>query len=141
MPNSTANNWVFISGVFDLFHDGHRDLLKQAADYGKVFVAVNGDKYVRRVKGPLRPIYTATERMIHVIDSGYVACACINEEDSPLNLILGLKPAYIAVGSDYTVDKIVGLKEAAKWGGKAIIIPRVNPISTTRILQGKHQHG
>jgi rfaE bifunctional protein nucleotidyltransferase chain/domain len=134
------NKIVFISGVFDLFHDGHKDLLRQAAEYGRVFVAVNGDKYVRKTKGPLRPIYPANERMQHVIGSGYASWVCVNEEDSPLSLILGLKPAYLAVGSDYTLDQIVGLKEAAGWGGQAVIVPRTNPISTTRILQGKHQH-
>ncbi len=130
---------VFISGVFDLFHNGHTELLKVASEYGKVFVAVNCDAYVRRVKGSLRPIDAAIKRMQNVIDSGYVSWACINEEDSPLNLILGLKPDYLVVGSDYTIDRIIGLKEAAAWGGRAIIVPRTQNISTTSIIHGKYQ--
>lgn len=129
---------VFISGVFDLFHQGHIDLLKAAAKYGKVFVAINCDDYVRLAKGSQRPVNSERKRVHDVINSGYAAWTCVNYEDTPLGLILGLKPDYIAVGSDYAVDDIVGLKEAAAWGGQAVIVPRLNPISTTLILQGKN---
>lgn len=128
---------VFISGVFDCFHEGHEDLLRAASDYGTIFVAVNNDKYVRKHKGKGRPRDTASIRASNVIGSGLVGMVCINEEDSPLNLILGLKPKWIAVGDDYTLDRIVGLKEAAAWGGRALIIPRVRPISTTQIIKSK----
>jgi rfaE bifunctional protein nucleotidyltransferase chain/domain len=128
---------VFISGVFDCFHDGHRDLLRQASEYGDVFVAVNSDAYVKKHKGKGRPHDKASIRMVNVIDSGFVSYVCINEEDSPLNLILGLKPEFLAVGNDYSADRIVGLQEGAAWGCKAIIVPRVRPISTTQILKEK----
>lgn len=131
------NKKVFISGVFDCLHDGHRDLLRQAAEYGDVFVAVNCDAYVKKHKGKGRPRDTAIQRMINVVDTGFVRWVCINEQDSPLSLITEFKPDWIAVGGDYTLDRIVGLKEAAAWGGKAVIIPRVIPMSTTKILQGK----
>ncbi len=131
------NRKVFVSGVFDCFHKGHKELLVAASLYGNVFVAVNNDAYVRKHKGKGRPVDKALTRMMNVIQSGYVSLACINEKASPLDIILAYKPDYIVVGSDYTIDKIVGLKESASWGGKAIIVPRVNSISTTQIINSR----
>lgn len=126
---------VFVSGVFDCFHAGHKYLLKSAAEYGSVFVAVNDDAYVRRIKGEGRPIDKATKRAANVIDSGYVDMVCINDADSPLELIVALKPKFLVVGSDYQIKDIVGLAESKIWGGAtAVIVPRVFGISTSQII-------
>ena len=47
---------VFTNGCFDLLHKGHLDLLSNAAGFGdKLFVGLNSDKSVKKLKGDSRP--------------------------------------------------------------------------------------
>ena len=47
---------VFTNGCFDLLHKGHIDLLLNAAAFGdKLFVGLNSDKSVKKLKGDSRP--------------------------------------------------------------------------------------
>ena len=42
---------ILVSGAFDPLHIGHILLLKEAAEYGKVTVALNSDEWIIRKKG------------------------------------------------------------------------------------------
>jgi D-beta-D-heptose 7-phosphate kinase/D-beta-D-heptose 1-phosphate adenosyltransferase len=53
---------VLTNGCFDLLHVGHVFSLKQAAQFGQLWVALNGDESVRQLKGPSRPIIGEWER-------------------------------------------------------------------------------
>jgi len=55
---------VLANGCFDLLHVGHIRYLRAARRLGDVlFVGVNGDAAVRRLKGPGRPLVPAAERV------------------------------------------------------------------------------
>ena len=56
-------------------------------------------------------------------------------EDTPLELVLALRPNVIAKGGDYTVDTIVGAREVREWGGEAVAIPLTPGQSTTSIIE------
>jgi len=58
----------------------------------------------------------------------------IFEEDTPLNLITALKPDVLIKGGDYTLDKIVGAKEVMAAGGRVVINPMIEGISTTGLI-------
>ena len=47
---------VLVIGVFDLLHKGHLNLLKKAANLGKLTVGIVSDSAVKRQKGKSRPI-------------------------------------------------------------------------------------
>lgn len=129
---------AFTSGCFDGgVHAGHRHLIDRMAMLADiVHVAVNSDDYIRRRKGR-EPIYTAQERMDHLRLTGLVdELSCFNE-DGPLALILRIRPDYIVVGDDYTLDRVVGATECEEWGGQVVLVPRLPGISTTEILAGK----
>ena len=54
---------VFTNGCFDLLHKGHIDLLLNAAAFGdKLFVGLNSDKSVKKLKGDSRPIQNEKNR-------------------------------------------------------------------------------
>jgi rfaE bifunctional protein nucleotidyltransferase chain/domain len=54
---------VLANGVFDLLHVGHVRYLESARQLGDVlFVGVNGDASVARLKGAGRPLMPAVER-------------------------------------------------------------------------------
>ena len=46
-----SNDTVMISGGFDPIHVGHIRLIREAARYGNVIVAMNSDEWIFRQKG------------------------------------------------------------------------------------------
>lgn len=124
---------VFIAGCFDGLHEGHLHILNEACKLGNLFIGINRDEHLAK-KGPGRPLKNESQRANALIETGLVKGVIAFDGDSPLDLILRLKPDYIVVGDDYSMDKIVGAKECLEWGGEAIIIPRIPGFSTTQII-------
>lgn len=65
---------VYTGGTFDLFHEGHLELLeacKRISGDGKVIVAVNTDEFIERFKGR-KPVQSTRERMRMLESCRYV---------------------------------------------------------------------
>lgn len=122
----------FIAGGFDCLHEGHLHLLKEAAKLAPLYIGLNHDAYFKK-KGENRPIDKYAKRASNLLATGLVKCVW-QIGDSPLELILRLKPDYIVVGNDYDIEKVVGAKECLTWGGEVVIIPRIKGLSTTKII-------
>lgn len=56
---------VFVSGCFDMLHSGHVAFFKQAAQYGKLYVALGSDANVYKLKGRA-PVNSEQERLYMV---------------------------------------------------------------------------
>ena len=52
---------VFVSGCFDMLHSGHVAFLKEAAEYGEVYVGLGSDKTLKDLKGR-EPVNSEDER-------------------------------------------------------------------------------
>lgn len=128
---------VFTNGVFDLLHRGHVTYLDQAAQEGdSLIVAINSDASVKRLgKGDDRPINTQLDRMAVLAALDCVALVTWFDEDTPLNAILASRPAVLVKGGDWPVEKMVGAKEVADWGGRAVSIAFEHERSTTETLR------
>jgi D-beta-D-heptose 7-phosphate kinase/D-beta-D-heptose 1-phosphate adenosyltransferase len=127
---------VFTNGVFDLLHPGHVDILTAARARGDALVVgVNTDASVKRLKGPDRPVRNEIERAYVLAAVESVDCVVLFEQDTPLELVVELKPDVIAKGGDYSVDTIVGAREVVQWGGEAVVIPLTPGQSTTSIIE------
>jgi rfaE bifunctional protein nucleotidyltransferase chain/domain len=127
---------VFTNGVFDLLHPGHIDLLSAARSRGDaLIVGINTDASVRRLKGPTRPVRNEAERAIVLAALEMVDCVVGFEQDTPLDLVLTLKPDVIVKGGDYSIETIVGAREVQAWGGEAVVIPLTPGQSTTSIIE------
>lgn len=127
---------VFTNGVFDLLHPGHVDILTAARARGDALVVgVNTDASVKRLKGPDRPVRNEIERVYVLAGLESVDCVVLFEQDTPLELVVELKPDVIAKGGDYSVDTIVGAREVVQWGGEAVVIPLTPGQSTTSIIE------
>ena len=130
-----GKNLVFTNGCFDILHIGHLDLLDKAKALGDILVVgVNDDDSVRRLNGNSRPVNQLNERMELLAALDCVDFVIKFEEDTPLSLILELKPQVLVKGGDYKIDEIVGAKEVLSDGGSVEIIDFVHQISTTEIL-------
>ena len=127
---------VFTNGVFDILHRGHVTYLAQARALGaSLVVALNSDVSAKRLgKGDDRPINALEDRMAVVAALESVALVTWFDEDTPIERILACKPDHLVKGGDWGVDKIVGAKEVAGWGGKVHSIPFRHDRSTTKLL-------
>ena len=135
----TNKKIVFTNGCFDLLHKGHEDLIKTSNSYGdKLIIGLNSDESVKRLKGMDRPIQNETDRKKALIDTGYVEKVYIFDHDTPLDLILLIKPDILVKGGDYTPKDIVGYEEVISSGGEIKIVPLTPGYSTTSLIEKMH---
>jgi D-glycero-beta-D-manno-heptose 1-phosphate adenylyltransferase len=132
-----ARPLVFTNGVFDILHRGHVTYLAQArALGGGLMVALNSDASARRLgKGEGRPVNTLNDRAAVVAALAAVDLVTWFEEDTPLALILTVKPDVLVKGGDWKPEAMVGATEVQGWGGTAHSIPFAHQCSTTALLQ------
>lgn len=138
---SQAGRVVFTNGVFDLLHPGHVDILLGARRCGDALVVgVNSDASVRRLKGPDRPVRSDAERAYVLAAFETVDCVVVFEQDTPIDLVIGLRPDVLVKGGDYTEATIVGAPEVRSWGGDVRVIPLTHGQSTSNILRTLRGH-
>lgn len=127
---------AFTNGCFDILHAGHIHSLSQAASFGDVLiVGLNSDASTKRLKGENRPVNQEQHRALLLASLVMVDAVVLFDEETPLRLITSILPDVLVKGGDYTLDRIVGAKEVMDHGGKVEIIPFVEGLSTTSILQ------
>ncbi len=127
---------AFTNGCFDLLHRGHVEYLEQAravADF--LFVGLNSDASVRRLKGNGRPLMPADDRAYILSRLRAVDAVCIFEQDTPLELIQMVHPDFLIKGGDYRVEDIVGRDFVKSYGGQVHTIPLIPGRSTTGIIE------
>jgi rfaE bifunctional protein nucleotidyltransferase chain/domain len=127
---------VFTNGCFDILHRGHVTYLSEARKLGDLLVVgLNSDESVKRLKGPLRPINKERDRLLVLSALRAVDFVEVFEDDTPLNLILKVKPKVLVKGGDWKIDQIVGAKEVLTWGGDVFSLNFVDGYSTSGIIQ------
>jgi len=127
---------VFTNGCFDIVHRGHVEYLTKAKALGDVlFVGMNTDASVRRLKGPTRPIVCQDDRALVLAAFRVVDYVCLFDEDTPHELIKAIVPDVLVKGSDWTIDSIVGKDIVEAAGGTVQTIDFVPNRSTTDIIK------
>ena len=127
---------VFTNGCFDLLHKGHLDLLSNAAGFGdKLFVGLNSDKSVKKLKGDSRPIQNERTRAQKLLELKYVNHVIIFEDLTPQKLIHAMSPDVLVKGGDYKKSEMIGAKHVISCGGVVKIVPLTPGFSTTSIIE------
>ena len=127
---------VFTNGCFDLLHKGHLDLLSNAAGFGdKLFIGLNSDTSVKKLKGDSRPIQNERTRAKKLLELKYVNHVIIFEDLTPQKLIHAISPDVLVKGGDYKKSEIVGAKHVISSGGVVKIVPLTPGFSTTSIIE------
>lgn len=127
---------AFTNGVFDILHQGHIFSLSEAAKTADfLFVGLNADASVKRLKGESRPVNSQESRAILLASLLMVDAVVIFEEDTPLNLITAILPDVLVKGGDYTIDQVAGAKEVIGNGGQVIINPILEGFSSTTLIE------
>jgi len=127
---------VFTNGCFDIIHSGHVDYLTKAKMMGDVlFVGINSDSSIKRIKGDKRPILDENERAFIVASLKAVDYVSLFDEDTPKELIEAIVPDVLVKGADWTIENIVGRDVVEANGGKVETIKFVNNQSTSNIIK------
>ncbi len=127
---------VTTNGCFDILHVGHVRYLAKAKSFGDILiVALNSDKSVKRIKGDSRPINNENDRAEILSALRSVDYVVLFDEDSPIDLLLQIKPDVHTKGADYTLDTLPEAKEIIKAGGRIEFISFVEGKSTTSVIE------
>ena len=127
---------VFTNGCFDILHVGHMTYLEEAKEFGDyLFVGVNSDESVKRLKGPTRPINSEVDRAELLAGLKAVDYTVIFTEDTPVELIGELKPSIHVKGGDYKKDDLPETKVVESYGGRVEIVSLVEGKSTSNVVK------
>ena len=127
----------FTNGCFDILHRGHiqyLDKARKSADF--LFIGVNDDNSVKKLKGKNRPINSLKDR-INFLNRATLDDAFIMKfsESTPLRLIKRIKPDILIKGGDYKASQIVGNEFVKKNNGEVKIIPFLKGYSTSNLIK------
>ena len=126
---------VTTNGCFDILHVGHVRYLQKAKSFGDILiVALNSDKSVKSIKGESRPINNENDRAEVLSALRSVDYVVLFDEDSPINLLLEIKPDVHTKGADYTIETLPEAKGIMASGGRIEFISFVEGKSTTSII-------
>ncbi len=125
----------FTNGCFDILHPGHVKLLTAARGAcDRLIVGLNSDSSVRRLKGESRPVQNERARAEVLSALEAVDLVVLFEEDTPLNLIIRIKPGVLVKGSDYTREQVVGHDVVEAYGGEVRLVDILPGFSTTSLV-------
>ena len=114
---------VLANGCFDLLHVGHVRYLEAARGLGDVlFVGINGDAAVTRLKGKGRPLMPAPERVELLAALRAVDHVVVFDDDTADALVAAVRPDVHAKGTDYTADSVPERETVRKHGGRVAIV-------------------
>jgi rfaE bifunctional protein nucleotidyltransferase chain/domain len=101
-----------------------------------LIVALNADASVRKLgKGGDRPINSLADRLAVMASLEAVDLVTWFEEDTPLEVILAVRPDVLVKGGDWAPEAIVGAKEVSGWGGSVHSIRFEHERSTTDLVK------
>jgi rfaE bifunctional protein nucleotidyltransferase chain/domain len=113
---------VLANGCFDLLHVGHLRYLRAARALGDVlFVGLNGDAAVARLKGRGRPLMPIEERAEILEALRPVDHVVVFDDDTADTLVARLRPDVHAKGTDYTSESVPEAASVRAIGGRVAI--------------------
>lgn len=126
---------VLANGCFDLLHVGHVRYLHGARALGDVlFVGLNSDAAVRRLKGPGRPLMPIAERAELLAALREVDHVVVFDDDTADGLVTRLRPHVHAKGTDYTPESVPERASVRAVGGRVAIAGDPKAHSTRDVI-------
>lgn len=127
---------VYTCFCTDVIHEGHRNILKRAAEYGDVYVGVLSDEAM--VGFNRFPTISLEERMEIVRETGVVKEVLIQKDVMYDQILAELKPDYVVHGDNWTQGPEAVIRENVvsnleRLGGELVEIPYTYNDSVKRI--------
>lgn len=132
---------VLVTGCFDVLHRGHIALLQFASQMGVLFVGINDDDSVRKLKGPGRPVNCEEDRLLMLralrCVQRFGGDAFVIRSTNVAEAILEKCPNYWVKGGDYTIETLDQDEVAAanKVGAEIVFFPLVSGYSSTETIR------
>jgi cytidyltransferase-like protein len=125
---------VFTTGVFDILHRGHLNILTQAAALGDLTVGIMTDQGVAETKGD-RPILSLEERDAQIRSLPFVHDVIHYTDVDQRGNYASVKPDIVVQGDDwlFSADRTTALSYLRDNGIRLVLLPRTEGISTTEI--------
>jgi cytidyltransferase-like protein len=120
---------VMVFGTFDMIHEGHRDLFRQAkatVSEPHLIISVARDGNVERIKGR-RPQFSEVDRVLRLKESGLADEVVLGDADGYLPHIRAAKPDVIALGYDQQGEYVEHLERELASAGLDVRIVRLSP--------------
>lgn len=129
---------VLTNGCFDLLHAGHIYSIHQAAAHGdSLWIALNSDTSVKKLKGDKRPIFDENIRAYILSALEDVDGIFLFKNSTLTNEILSFKPDVYVKSGDYTLESLNKSERSALQTiqAKIYFVPFLNGFSTTSIIK------
>lgn len=124
----------FTNGCFDLLHLGHLHSFMKAREACDVlFVGLNTDASIKRLKGEDRPVNNEELRSLLLASLEFIDYVVPFDEDTALPLIERLRPDVIAK-EGYPLERWPEGRYVVSYGGRALELPRLEGFSSTDII-------
>lgn len=121
------------NGCFDLFHIGHAELLLQAKQRCNIlFVAINSDNSIKKLKGDSRPFVDELGRIGVLLSNKNVDYVILNEKTTCIDVVKAIRPDIYVTTSEYQ-DKGPEAREVISQGGRVDFIDMIPEYNTTKI--------
>ena len=131
---------VLVGGCFDVLHSGHHRFLEAAKKEGDIlFVALESDSNVRRLKGESRPKNGEDKRAkalarIQIIDTVFILPPFLHDTEYAA-MTKSIAPDVIAI-TEGDVNENKKQEQAKKIGAKVITVTkRLRQFSTTQLVE------
>jgi rfaE bifunctional protein nucleotidyltransferase chain/domain len=131
---------VLAGGCFDILHIGHLTFLQKAKEHGDLlFVLVEADETIEKIKGPGRPINIQEDRAkllaaLEIVDHVVILSPGMQNADYDI-LMNEIKPAVIAT-TQGDPNRVHKERQAAAVNATVIdVTPPIKDQSTTRLVE------
>ena len=133
---------IFTTGVFDILHRGHLNILTQAAALGELVVGIMTDQGVQDTKGS-RPILTLEERDAQVRSLPFVSEVIHYTDVDQRHNYRTVKPDIVVQGDDwlFSADRSSALEFLRANAIRLVLLPRTEGISSTEIRRRVERSG
>lgn len=102
MVESNRERTIMISGGFDPLHVGHLRMIKEAAQYGKVIVAINSDAWLLRKKGYNFMSWEDRKELIEGYSEVWKVVSVDDTDGTVCDALYKCDPDFFANGGDRT---------------------------------------
>ncbi len=133
------NKIVLCHGCFDVVHPGHlHHLLASKSKAEILVVSVTSDRFIK--KGDDRPFVPEYLRALNLAAFEAVDYVVVTDMETPIELLLELKPDYFAKGFEYTDNAVNELtqeeiKTLDSFGGEMLFTPGDIVYSSTELVE------
>ena len=125
----------FTNGCFDCLHRGHLSSIEQTRAFcDRLVVAVNSDDFIRRHKGPSRPVQDELTRAKVLAGLELVDAVTVFPEETAEAVIEAVRPDVYAK-EGYDLDNLPEARLVRSYGGTCRTLRRVEGCSTSALAQ------